>query len=220
MIRPKRIKERVDAKVAEISAKIDRFKGRRAGHINQVAELSGKLAAKIRLTDAENSSLQIAARLSGIGELVMDRESDPTSLDSKVLQIADNQRHPVIGEQELHNLQFDRMTQLAVRWHRENWDGSGYPDALREQEIPIICRILRVADSFVSISEKNPSLGPREILEIIKESAGIDFDPSVVMVLSELDMFEIQKEVEPPSEDTLSDRSTDAGDGSEAEVSS
>ena len=67
----------------------------------------------------------------------------PLSNDERM----DLTRHPVIGEREASRVGADRAAQLLVRWHHEWWNGAGYPDALRREEIPLAARILRAADS-------------------------------------------------------------------------
>lgn len=199
MIRVKKSKDRLEAKVDDLSAEIDRFKGRQAGHGDRVSALTDLLARRFNLTENERWSLRIASRLHDIGEFVMKRDYKKSS-GLNPTEAADLRRHPVVAEQELHRLRVDRMTQLAVRWHHENWDGSGYPDALREDEIPLVCRILRVADAFVSLTERRPgriSKSESEALDDIVKSAGIDFDPMVVAALISLERFVKAPDPEP-----------------------
>jgi HD-GYP domain-containing protein (c-di-GMP phosphodiesterase class II) len=89
----------------------------------------------------------------------------------------------VIGEREASRVGADRAAQLLVRWHHEWWNGAGYPDALRREEIPLGARILRVADSFASLTEERP-YRPAMSIEAAKREliarAGIEFDPAVV----------------------------------------
>lgn len=192
MIKAKKGKDRLEVRTAELSAEIDRFKGRQSGHGLRVAIITERLAARFHLTDSERSALRFAAGIHDIGELVMRRDYKKSAQELTATEVADLHRHPVIAEQELHRLRFDRMTQLVVRWHHENWDGSGYPDALRENEIPLACRILRVADAFVSMREKRSGRELKtegEALDEIKRSAGLEFDPAVVAELLTLEMF-------------------------------
>jgi len=92
-------------------------------------------------------------------------------------------RHPVIGEREASRVGADRAAQLLVRWHHEWWNGAGYPDALRREEIPLAARILRVADSFAALTDERPYRQAMSIEAAKREliaRAGIEFDPSVV----------------------------------------
>ena len=66
------------------------------------------------------------------------------------------QRHPVIGEQEAAKRGLNRSVQLFIRWHHEWWNGSGYPDALEYEQIPLAARILRVADTYSALTDKRP----------------------------------------------------------------
>ena len=92
-------------------------------------------------------------------------------------------RHPVIGEQEAARASADRPVQLLVRWHHEWWNGCGYPDALRQNEIPLAARILRVADSYAALTDARPfrpALSEGKARELLIERAAIEFDPTVV----------------------------------------
>ena len=100
-------------------------------------------------------------------------------------------RHPVIGEREASRVGADRAAQLLVRWHHEWWNGAGYPDALRREEIPLAARILRVADSYAALTDTRPfrpALSDEEARRELVQRAGIEFDPAVVSVFLSLEM--------------------------------
>ncbi len=99
-------------------------------------------------------------------------------------------RHPVIGEREASRVGADRAAQLLVRWHHEWWNGAGYPDALRREEIPLAARILRVVDSYAALTDARPFRGALTVEAARRElvdRAGIEFDPNVVNVFLKLD---------------------------------
>ena len=102
----------------------------------------------------------------------------------------------MIGEQEAARASADRAVQLLVRWHHEWWNGSGYPDALRQNEIPLAARILRVADSYAALTDARPfrpAMSEEEAREQIIERAAIEFDPAVVTAfLSLRDLEELR----------------------------
>ena len=111
---------------------------------------------------------------------------------------SDLARHPVIGEREASRVGADRAAQLLVRWHHEWWNGHGYPDALRREEIPLAARVLRVADSYAALTDSRPFRSALTVEQARKEisiRAGIEFDPAVVSAflsleyLQELDSF-------------------------------
>jgi HD-GYP domain-containing protein (c-di-GMP phosphodiesterase class II) len=98
-----------------------------------------------------------------------------------------------------------------VRWHHEWWNGTGYPDALRREEIPLAARILRLADAYAALTDARPfrpalteAAAKRELID----RAGIEFDPAVVRVFLGLDQFpELESfakiEMDEPVEETV-----------------
>jgi HD-GYP domain-containing protein (c-di-GMP phosphodiesterase class II) len=102
----------------------------------------------------------------------------------------DLSRHPVIGEREASRVGADRAAQLLVRWHHEWWNGLGYPDALRREQIPLAARILRLADTYASLTDARPfrpALAADAARREIKDRAGVEFDPAVVSVFLALE---------------------------------
>jgi HD-GYP domain-containing protein (c-di-GMP phosphodiesterase class II) len=124
-----------------------------------------------------------------LGEVAMERDYIQRAGPLTDEERSDLARHPVIGEQEAARASADRAAQLLVRWHHEWWNGSGYPDALRQTEIPLGARILRVADTYAAITDTRPyrnAMTEEQAREQMIEGAGIEFDPDVVTVLLSL----------------------------------
>src|SRR6266851_2647245 len=84
----------------------------------------------------------------------------------------------------------DRGAQLLVRWHHESWNGSGYPDGLRFEQIPLGARILRVADVYAALTDARPfhaAYSESRAREHLIEWTGLEFDPGVVRALLSLE---------------------------------
>jgi HD-GYP domain-containing protein (c-di-GMP phosphodiesterase class II) len=80
-----------------------------------------------------------------------------------------------------------------VRWHHECWNGRGYPDALRREEIPLAARVLRVADCYAALTDVRPFRSALSVAQARKEisvRAGIEFDPAVVSAFLSLEYLQ------------------------------
>ena len=183
-------KERAARDVFErLAAEADRFEGYARPHAARVAAIADALAEAFGLGREDRANLRIAALAHDLGELAMERDyikrSGPLN-DEERLDLA---RHPVIGEQEAARSGADRGAQLLVRWHHEWWDGAGYPDALRGEQIPLPARILRAADSYAALTDDRPfrrALTEEAARRHIAEWAGLEFDPRVARALLSL----------------------------------
>jgi HD-GYP domain-containing protein (c-di-GMP phosphodiesterase class II) len=179
----------------QLAAAADRFERYEHLHAVRIAALAVSMAEAFHLAPQDRKSLRTAAYMHDLGEVAMEREyirREGSLTEEERLDLA---RHPVIGEQEAARASADRAVQLLVRWHHEWWNGRGYPDALRQNEIPLAARILRVADSYAALTDWRPSrpaLSEAEARQQIIERAAIEFDPSVVTVFLSLpDMEEL-----------------------------
>lgn len=174
---------------AQLAKTVDRFERYENPHAQRVATIADDIAHAFHLARHDRGSLYAAALLHDLGEVAMEREYIQASRALTAEERLDLARHPVIGEREASRVGADRAAQLLVRWHHEWWNGSGYPDALRREEIPLAARILRVADSYAALTETRPfrrafsEEGARR--ELINR-AGIEFDPAVVQMFLSL----------------------------------
>jgi HD-GYP domain-containing protein (c-di-GMP phosphodiesterase class II) len=174
----------------ELAKTSDRFERYENPHAQRIAALADELAMTFHLARHDRGSLQAAALLHDLGEVAMERDYIQASRPLTFEERLDLARHPVIGEREASRVGADRAAQLLVRWHHEWWNGCGYPDALRREEIPLAARILRVADSYVALTEVRPfraALSDEEARRELVNGAGIEFDSAVVNVLLSLE---------------------------------
>ncbi len=185
----------------QLASAADRFERYENPHAVRIAALAEQLAHAFRLGPQDRKSLRTAAHMHDLGEVAMERDyirREGSLTEEERLDLA---RHPVIGEQEAARASADRAVQLLVRWHHEWWNGCGYPDALRQNEIPLAARILRVADSYAALTDARPyrpALSEAEARQHIIERAAIEFDPSVVSVFLTLpDMEELRSFARP-----------------------
>ena len=183
----------VDEKLMRISSRMDEFECYSTAHGRGVAAIADALGSAFNLALRERFFLQQAALIHDIGEMAMNREYIRASIGLAANERIDLQRHPVIGEQEAAKLDLPRGVQLIVRWHHEWWNGSGYPDAIEREQIPVAARILRVADTFSALTSNRPyraAMSDDQAKKYMVEWAGIEFDPSVVKAFLSIDLPE------------------------------
>jgi HD-GYP domain-containing protein (c-di-GMP phosphodiesterase class II) len=176
----------------ELAKTTDRFERYESAHAQRIATIADELAMMFHLARHDRGSLQAAALLHDLGEVAMERDYIQAARPLTIEERRDLTRHPVIGEREASRVGADRAAQLLVRWHHEWWNGCGYPDALRREEIPLAARILRVADSYVALTETRPfraALSDEEARRELADGAGIEFDPAVVNMLLSLELL-------------------------------
>ena len=177
---------------AELARTVDRFERYENAHALRIANIADEIAILFHLARHDRGSLQAAALLHDLGEVAMERDYIQESRQLTAEERLDLSRHPVLGEREASRAGADRAAQLLVRWHHEWWNGAGYPDALRREEIPLAARILRVADSYAALTETRPfraALSADEARRELADGAGIEFDPAVVNMLLSHDLL-------------------------------
>lgn len=161
-------------------------------HASRIADLTDALAGAFKLPGHDRRALRIAALGHDLGEAKMERDYIQLQLPSRlsVDEQMDLARHPVIGEQEAARNGADKAAQLLVRWHHEWWNGDGYPDGLRREQIPLAARILRVCDAFAALTDDRPyrlALTVAQAKRHLTEWAGLEFDPQVVKLFLQLE---------------------------------
>lgn len=191
---------RFDEKLLELSARMDEFEGYTHAHGLRIASIADAVGKSFNLAAHDRFFMQQAALVHDIGEMVMDRPYIKANRELNEDERIDMQRHPVIGEQEAARHGLPRGVQLLIRWHHEWWNGSGYPDCLEGEQIPLAARILRVADTFAALTDHRPrraAMSFAEAKQYLIEWAALEFDPKVVKAFVTTDDF-LLAEVEAP----------------------
>jgi len=176
-------------KLLNLARSMDEFEGYAAGQASRVAWIADALAEKLGVASRDREFLEQAALLHDIGEMRMAREYIRANHALTAHERLDLERHPVIGEQEIAKLELPKSTQLIVRWHHEWWNGSGYPDHLETEQIPLSARILRVADSYCSLTADRPwrrAMSDDAARRHLAEWAAIEFDPAIVLTFRDI----------------------------------
>jgi putative nucleotidyltransferase with HDIG domain len=156
------------------------------GHSARVARLSFEIADEMGLPADELIALGRASLLHDIGKIgVEDRVlRKPGPLDKR--ETAAMREHPVIGYEMLKGLHFLESSLEGVRHHHEHWDGSGYPDGVKGENIPLAVRILTVADALDALTSDRPyrvAMSFPAAVRTIEAGAGYQFDPAVIGAL-------------------------------------
>src|SRR5260221_12619950 len=176
----------------DLSSSADEFEGYANPHASRIAVVADQIGRSFNLGSRDRFSLRIAALAHDLGEVVMNRDYIRRSASLSDDERIDLARHPLIGEREAATAGADRGAQLLVRWHHEWWNGNGYPDGLRFEQIPLGARILRVADAYASLPDARPfrtAFTEGQAREHLLEWTGLEFDPRVVRALLSLEPF-------------------------------
>lgn len=152
------------------------------GHSERVAAVSRSIASSMGLEPAFQQHVWLGALLHDVGKIGVDDRIlkkggllTPEEFDQMKL-------HTVIGAEIMARIEQLREIVPAIRWHHENWNGRGYPDALRGEDIPLIARIIAVADTFDAVTTSRPYQQAYTLefaVETITKLTGTRFDAKV-----------------------------------------
>src|SRR5512145_1145665 len=140
----------------QLAKTTDKFERYENPHAQRIAMIADEIAQEFHLARHDRGSLYAAALLHDLGEVAMERDYIQASNRLSHEERIDLSRHPVIGEREASRVGADRAAQLLVRWHHEWWNGSGYPDMLAFEDIPVGARILRAVELCAALLSDRP----------------------------------------------------------------
>ena len=146
------------------------------------------LGEALGLKDRELELLRFGALAHDIGKLGIGAEILGKRSSLEEHETAVMQTHPLLGAQLCAALYNAKEVAPIVRGHHERWDGSGYPDGLRSEEIPYLARIVSIADSFDAMTTNRPyrnALAPQDVRRELVNGAGKQWDPRMVSVFLE-----------------------------------
>jgi len=167
-------------------------------HLNRVQAHAMQLGKDLELSNDDMNALRAAALLHDIGKLAVPEQilSKPGRLTQE--EFDKMKIHPTVGAEILKRVQFPYPVVPVVLSHHEKWDGTGYPNELRGEEIPIGARILSVVDCFDALTSERPyrrGMSTKDAMKQIILESGFSFDPRVVQAL-EKRCFELNRPVE------------------------
>lgn len=172
--------------VSALSQAIDAKDGFTRGHADRVSRIAGAIARELELSEKVIEQIELAGLLHDIGKIgVEDRIlMKPSRLDPDETELM--RRHPIYGASILEPSAALRPLVPFVLHHHENFDGSGYPEGLKGEEIPLGSRIIIVADAYEAMTSDRiyrKAIGHEKAVEQLNKYKGIQFDPRAVRAL-------------------------------------
>ncbi len=155
-------------------------------HLRRVQVYAVEIAKELGLNQDELNAIRAAAMLHDIGKLAVPEHilSKPGRLTPE--EFEKMKIHPIVGAEILNRVQFPYPVVPIVRSHHEKWDGSGYPEGLKCEAIPIGARILSAVDCFDALASERPyrqAMTPQEAMNTLSAEKGQSFDPRVIEVM-------------------------------------
>ncbi|MFH1856643.1 MAG: HD domain-containing phosphohydrolase, partial [Candidatus Omnitrophota bacterium] len=161
-----------------------------AAHSRWTAKYAVAIAERMGFSKEEIEVIRQTSLLHDIGkvglsdEILFKKEEDLTPEQKEQLK-----QHPQMGERMLKHFKLMNIEQTIIRYHHECFDGSGYPDGLKGEEIPVYARIVTVSDAFEALtsakSGKEP-LSQKEAINKLRQESNTQFDSKIVEVLGEI----------------------------------
>src|SRR5438445_8795936 len=152
-------------------------------HVRRVQIYAAGVGKLLGLSEAELSALNAGALLHDVGKLavpdhILNKPGTLTPAEFEKTKI-----HTVVGAEILSRVDFPYPVLPIVKHHHERWDGRGYPDGLKGEQIPMTARIMSVIDCFDSVREDRPfrpGMSREDAINLLRKGAGTHFDPNIV----------------------------------------
>ena len=175
--------------VSALSQAIDAKDGFTRGHADRVSRIAGAIAREMGLSERHIEEIELAGMLHDIGKIGVEDQilMKPTRLDPHEQELM--RRHPIYGASILEPSESLRPLVPLVLHHHENYDGSGYPEGRKGEDIPLGSRIIIVADAYEAMTSDRiyrKSIGHDRAMEQLNRYKGIQFDPRIVRALATL----------------------------------
>lgn len=159
------------------------------GHSLRVAKYSAMLASRMNMSQDEVDNIYYIGLLHDIGKIgipdeIINKTSKLTPQEYAVIKM-----HPVIGSEILENMSELPDIMVGARWHHERYDGKGYPDGLVGENIPLVARIIGVADAYDAMSSTRSYRGilTQEVIrDEIVNGLGTQFDSSIAEIMLQI----------------------------------
>jgi len=153
--------------------------------MKDIAEYSVEIAKKLGLSDNDIENIRKAALLHDIGKLCVPDHilMKPGKLSEEEMEVI--KKHPSNGAKIIESVEPLKHIREIIKYHQAWFDGSGYPDGLRGEEIPLGARIVAVADAFGAMTTDRPyrkALTMEQAVKELKKDAGTQFDPHLVEI--------------------------------------
>jgi HD-GYP domain-containing protein (c-di-GMP phosphodiesterase class II) len=156
-------------------------------HAMATADLAERLAVQLGVSANETRIIRLAGQLHNIGKIgipdaILHKYAPLTPDESQLME-----RHPVLGAEIASYIPPLRPLAPVIRAHHERWDGTGYPDHLRGEDIPFAARVIAVASAYAIMNIKNMHqeiLSSEEVLQVLQDGVSTQFDPAIIQALS------------------------------------
>lgn len=169
--------------IRALAAAIDAKDPYTKGHSERVAETSVALAQELNLSGRDIENIEYTALLHDIGKIgiadnILGKKSSLTNKEFAIIK-----EHTIMGAKIIEPVDFLKDSYEAIYHHHERHNGKGYPDGIKSEDIPILARIIAVADAYDAMGSDRPyrkKLNKDKILRELKDQSGKQFDPEVV----------------------------------------
>lgn len=164
-------------------------------HAQNVSRLCHRMGLRLNLPESEIRRLREAGYMHDIGKITFDKDLINRIEPENEYERDQIREHPVVGFRTLNSSDYTMDIAQYVISHHENWDGTGYPRGLKDNEIPMISRIIAIANSYDNMRrdfDNQKGTTKMEAIKAIRKKAGTEFDPQLVEVF--IDMIESDDE--------------------------
>jgi HD-GYP domain-containing protein (c-di-GMP phosphodiesterase class II) len=186
--RARELRDSYEATVRALAGAVEARDAYTAHHAERVAAFGTEIARVSGLGLGDGPQLEFGFLLHDIGKVGV---SDAILFKPGALTDAEReemQRHPVIGDEIIRDIDFLAPARAVVRHHHERWDGSGYPDGLAAEEIPLAARVFALADALDAITSDRPYRAAKSVAQArqaLREAEG-HFDPVILEAFDEI----------------------------------